>query len=43
VKNTLIIPEPIPDHGDDSSGGSFSWLTIFCLLLLSMRKITIRS
>lgn len=42
VKNTLITTpvEPTPDSG--SGGGTFSWLSILCLILLSMRKLTIK-
>jgi peptidyl-prolyl cis-trans isomerase A (cyclophilin A) len=41
VKNTLIIT-PAPDSGS-SSGGSFSWLTVLCLLSFSMRKLIIKA
>jgi len=44
VNNTLIIPEPTPDHGDDgSSGGSFAWLSALLLMLLSIRKLVVRN
>ena len=41
VKNTLITT-PAPDSGI-SSGGSFAWLTILCLLSFSMRKLIIKT
>jgi peptidyl-prolyl cis-trans isomerase A (cyclophilin A) len=40
VKNTLITT-PAPDSSS-SSGGSFAWFTVLCLLTLSMRKRVIQ-
>lgn len=36
VKNTLLTP----DNGD-SSGGSFAWFTLLCLIYLSIKKLVI--
>ena len=46
VKNTLITtpidPTPAPDSGT-SSGGSFTWFTVLCLMSFSMRKRVIKN
>jgi len=43
AKNTLLTtpvePTPTPDN---SGGGSFTWLSVFILLLFSMRKLALR-
>lgn len=41
VKNTLLTT-PTPDSGS-SSGGSFAWLTVLCLMIFSMRKRVTKS
>jgi peptidyl-prolyl cis-trans isomerase A (cyclophilin A) len=43
-KNTLINApvEPTPDNSS-SGGGTFAWFTILCLLVGSLRKLTIQS
>lgn len=42
VKNTLITT-PVEPTTDSSSGGTFAWLSVFLLVLLSIRKIAIKS
>jgi peptidyl-prolyl cis-trans isomerase A (cyclophilin A) len=41
LKNTLIITPARGSGG--SSGGSFSWLTVLCLLSFSMRRLLIKA
>lgn len=41
AKNTLINQAP-PKDSSGGGGGSFSLLTMFCLLLLSMRKLAVK-
>ena len=45
VKNTLITApvEPTPTPDNSSGGGTFAWLSTLGLILLSMRKLAIRS
>jgi len=39
VKNTLIIEANTPEQKSSGGGGSFTWLSVFILTLLSIRKI----
>jgi len=41
VKNTLLTEEEEPKSS--SGGGAFIWLTLLCLIFLSMRKLATRS
>jgi len=44
VKNTLIATpvEPTPTPDSDSGGGSFGWLSVFTLMLLTIRKSSLK-
>ncbi len=42
VKNTLIT-SPVEPTPDNSSGGSFAWLSVFLFMLLSIRKLAIKN
>jgi len=43
VKNTLLTTEEEQEETESSSGGAFVWLTLLCLLSLSMRKLVFKS
>ena len=46
VKNTLITPaptEPTPTTKKSSGGGSVAWLSIFALMLLSIRRLSLNN
>lgn len=43
VKNTLITDTESTSNSNSSSGGSFAWLTLLGLMLLSIKKLVIKN
>ena len=43
IKNTLLVTEEETETESSSSGGAFIWLTVLCLLPLSIRKLIFKS